>query len=71
MNQQLMYKLLISIFLLLFSANMIAQNDSIVKDSIVYKQKYGLRLGGDLNKLVKSFINDDLKVSKLMLTTEY
>ena len=38
-----------------------AQNDSIVNDSIVYKQKYGLRLGGDLNKLVRSFVNDDYK----------
>ena len=38
-----------------------AQNDSIVNDSIVYKLKYGLRLGGDLNKLVRSFVDDDFK----------
>jgi len=33
-----------------------AQNDSIVdtvKDSIKIKQKYGIRLGGDLSKLMK------------------
>ncbi len=38
-----------------------AQNDSIVNDSIVYKLKYGLRLGGDINKLVRSFVDDDFK----------
>lgn len=32
-----------------------------VKDSIVIKQKYGLRLGGDIGKLVRSFIDDDYK----------
>ena len=61
MKQQLMYKFFISSLILLFSANLLAQNDSIVNDSIVYKQKYGLRLGGDLNKLVRSFVNDDYK----------
>ena len=38
-----------------------AQNDSIVNDSIVYKQKYGLRLGGDLIKLTRSFTDDKYK----------
>ncbi len=61
MKQKLMYKFFISCILLLFSAELIAQNDSIVNDSIVYKQKYGLRLGGDLHKLVRSFIDDDFK----------
>ena len=61
MKQKLMYKFFISSFILLFSANVIAQNKSIVKDSIVFKQKYGLRLGGDLVKLVRSFTDDKYK----------
>ncbi len=56
-----MYKFFISSLLILFSANLMAQNDSIVNDSIVYKLKYGLRLGGDINKLVRSFVDDDFK----------
>lgn len=31
------------------------------KDTIVVKQKYGLRLGGDIGKLVRTFIDDDYK----------
>lgn len=61
MKQKLMYKFFISGLLVLLSANSMAQNDSIVNDSIVYKQKYGLRLGGDLNKLIRTFIEDDYK----------
>lgn len=30
-----------------------------VNDSIVVKQKYGLRLGGDIGRLVRSFIDED------------
>lgn len=30
-----------------------------VNDTIVVKQKYGLRLGGDIGKLTRSFIDDD------------
>lgn len=30
-------------------------------DTIVVKQKYGLRLGGDVGKLVRSFVDDDYK----------
>jgi len=29
------------------------------QDSIVYKERYGLRLGGDVSKLVRSFLEDD------------
>lgn len=61
MNQKLMYKFFISSFIVLFSANILAQNDSIVNDSIVYKERFGLRLGADLNKLVRSFADDDYK----------
>ena len=56
-----MYKFIISSFIFLFSANIIAQNDTIVNDTIVYKLKYGLRLGADINKLVRSFVDDDYK----------
>ena len=30
-----------------------------VNDSIVYKERYGLRLGGDVSKLARSFLDDD------------
>lgn len=30
-------------------------------DTIIVKQKYGLRLGGDIGKLTRSFIDDDYK----------
>ena len=48
--------------LLLFSASVNAQNDSIpntVNDSIKIKQKYGLRFGVDIGKLIRSFVDDD------------
>lgn len=48
--------------LLFICANLNAQNDSIapaVKDSVIIKEKYGLRVGGDISKLVRSFIDDD------------
>ena len=39
-----------------------AQNDSIGKpidDSAKIKEKYGLRVGGDISKIIRSFIDDD------------
>ena len=51
-----------STFMLLFLASAKAQNDTIasaVNDSIIIKEKYGLRVGGDLGKLVRSFVDDD------------
>lgn len=48
--------------LLLLSVSAKAQNDSIaktVKDSIKIKEKYGLRVGGDIGKLVRSFVDDE------------
>jgi len=45
------------VMLMIFSAG--AQNDSIAQDSIKYKQKYGLRLGGDLSKIIRTVIDDD------------
>ena len=35
--------------------------DNTVNDTIIVKQKYGLRVGGDIGKLVRSFIDDDYK----------
>jgi hypothetical protein len=48
--------------MLLFCAALSAQNDSIPKtgkDSTSIQQKYGLRLGGDIGKLARSFLDDD------------
>ncbi|MEO5788703.1 DUF6048 family protein [Gelidibacter sp.] len=35
--------------------------DNKLNDTIVVKQKYGLRLGGDVGKLVRTLIDDDYK----------
>jgi len=58
-------------FIFLFCVSLNAQNDSIVSsitdsvkvetDSIKIQNKYGLRIGADLSKLVRSFIDDDYK----------
>lgn len=52
-----------SLTLMLFlCATVSAQNDSIANtanDSIKIKQKYGLRLGGDIGKLIRSFVDDE------------
>ena len=61
MKQTHMLKFIISSFIVLFCTNTIAQNDSIVNDSIVYKLKYGLSLGGDLVKLTRSITDDKYK----------
>ncbi len=48
--------------LLLFCVSLNAQNDSIpstVNDSIKIKEKYGIRIGGDISKLARSFAEDD------------
>jgi len=60
MKTQHMLKYIISsVFTLLMTFSVMAQNDSIVNDSIRYAQKYGLRLGGDLSKITKTIIDDD------------
>ena len=46
-----------------------AQNDSIAKskrDSIKHAQKYGLRIGGDISKLIRTAIDDDYKGFEIM-----
>ncbi len=50
--------------MLLCCVSVNAQNDSIistVNDSLKIENKYGLRVGVDLSKLVRSFIDDDYK----------
>ncbi|TYB73125.1 hypothetical protein ES676_10240 [Bizionia saleffrena] len=54
-----------TLFLLLFcvTANAQEPNDATKKptDTLVIKQKYGLRLGADISKLVRSFLDDEYK----------
>ncbi|MDO5988753.1 DUF6048 family protein [Flavivirga amylovorans] len=64
MKQHRILQCLISsiICLFLFCSSVNAQNDSIVstpKDSIKVKLKYGLRVGGDVGKIVRSFVDDE------------
>lgn len=37
-----------------------------VQDTLVYKQKYGLRLGTDISKLARSFVTDDYSGFEIM-----
>mgnify|MGYP003630703890 FL=1 len=55
-----------SLILLLFCVSVHAQNDSTVKDSIIIKEKYGLRVGGDIGKLIRSFADDDYSGFEVM-----
>ncbi len=64
MKQPLIFKYFINGLLLLLSIHLTGQNDSIpkaTKDSAVYKNDYGLRVGGDIGKLLRSFLDDDYK----------
>lgn len=55
-----MLRYIISSFLIVLVFNStIAQNDSIPQDSVKYTQKYGLRVGGDIGKLIRTAIDDD------------
>lgn len=50
------------IVMILFCVTVNAQNDSIVStanDSTKIKLKYGLRVGGDIGKLLRSFVDDE------------
>lgn len=50
------------IVMLLFSSMAMAQNNTeneTVKDTLIYKQKYGLRVGADIGRLVRSFVDDN------------
>lgn len=51
-----------SAFLLLFCVSVNAQNDSIINTAnspLKIKQKYGLRVGGDIGKLIRTTIDDE------------
>ena len=66
MKMTYIIKYIISSFVILFvfCATTQAQNDSIISaktDSIKHKESYGLRLGGDLSKIIRSFIDDEYK----------
>lgn len=61
-QQHILTYFISSAFLLLFCVSVNAQNDSIpntVNDSLKIKQKYGLRVGGDIGKLIRTAIDDD------------
>ena len=49
------------LILLLFSFRLIAQEDDTKteQDTTVYKQRYGLRLGFDASKIIRSFLDDN------------
>jgi len=55
------------IILLLFSAMAFAQEEKkTVTDTLVYKQKYGLRLGADISKLARTYFDDDYTGFEIM-----
>jgi hypothetical protein len=55
-----MLKFIISLAaIVLVMGTTLAQNDSIQNDSIRHYQKYGLRLGGDIGKLIRTALDDD------------
>ena len=60
MSQQRIFKFFIkTCFLVVFvSASAQQKNDSIAKDSIIYKTNYGLRLGLDISKPIRSLLQD-------------
>lgn len=60
MKHQHMLKYFISgICLLLVSFSTLAQDETVEQDSIKYQNKYGLRLGFDLGKLVRTLADND------------
>lgn len=55
------------IILLLFSTIALAQaNKKTQTDTLVYKQKYGLRLGADISKLARTFFDDNYTGFEIM-----
>ena len=62
MKQQHILNFFISSCILLFCCVLNAQDTidgETQTDTLIYKQKYGLRLGADLGKIARSFIDDD------------
>ncbi len=55
------------VILLLFSTMAFAQEEKkTVTDTLVYKQKYGLRLGADISKLGRTFFDDNYTGFEIM-----
>lgn len=55
------------VVLLLFSTMAFAQEEKkTVTDTLVYKQKYGLRLGADISKLGRTFFDDNYTGFEIM-----
>ena len=55
------------ILLLLFSTIAFAQEEKkTVNDTLVYKQKYGLRVGADISKLARTFFDDNYTGFEIM-----
>ena len=53
---------IISFFIMMFyGVTSFSQNNTVVQDTAVFKQSYGLRLGGDISKLARSFLDDKYK----------
>lgn len=63
-----MYRYFIKIlFICLAISNIgIAQENDVVRDTLIFKEKYGLRLGADISKLVRSFIDDNYTGVEIM-----
>ncbi|WP_396601420.1 DUF6048 family protein [Algibacter sp. R77976] len=71
MRQQhtLIYRISSIVCMLFFCVFVNAQNDSIVDtidDSETIKLKYGLRVGGDIGKLARTFLDDDYTGFEIM-----
>ena len=58
MKPMLKYIISLSAIVLMMETTL-AQNDSIQNDSVRHFQKYGLRLGGDIGKLIRTALDDD------------
>tara|TARA_R110002049_G_scaffold95532_2_gene234640 strand:+ start:995 stop:1738 length:744 start_codon:yes stop_codon:yes gene_type:complete len=53
--------------MLLFSTIAFAQEEKkTIKDTLIYKQKYGLRLGADISKLARTYFDDDYSGFEIM-----
>ena len=60
-TQQSSYYIISIWMMMLCSVTSFSQNTTVKQDSAVFKQHYGLRLGGDLGKLARSFLDDKYK----------
>ena len=60
-TQHISFYIISIMILMLCSVTSFSQNEPIAQDSLVFKQNYGLRLGGDISKLIRSFLDDDYK----------